>query len=137
MRLFSLLLVVLLLVGCASKYDVKPEEIDQFTLECGPDEVCLVAKINERQLELDYDKQVFLDEQEDELRSYLVWCAAADRMLIYNSTYMGAVARRKMMGHRNRLAGYPYIARHVSKHDFACMTRRDGERWLRQQMGGY
>jgi len=105
-------------------------------VECDNVTSCYDARYARRAEQLEYEHEVFLDEREEELRSLLLACDASGRKLIYDSSFMGTHTKKKMMGDKNRRAGYPYISPNANLSDFMCLSDYDATRWLKAQMSG-
>ncbi len=130
------MIIVFVLAGCASPWEVTEEEVEAFVVECDKDEPCVLAKVTKRQEELDYEHADFLQTREDELRAVLVMCYENDLVLMYDSSAFGATGKR-FNSEKNKKAGYPYIPKHLRINDIACMTAEDAGAWIRRQMQGF
>ena len=133
MRLLAMLLVVTLLVGCASKWDVTPEEIHQFTVECEFEPRCFDKKVSDRRDALVYERDEKRMLKHEEIVSFIRNCALNDMVLVYS----GFHSSRWNKNFYNRRTDTVSVPRGSRIGDFQCGTQEQVMREMNRVLGGY
>ncbi len=95
--------------------------MSSFSTECSADPVCVETKRESAQALLDYERDVAKAVEIEELRAFLVACAASNRSLVVDGSYLSRTSMTRFFSRKNTREDYLYIPKGLKKRDLACM----------------
>lgn len=137
------ILICIALAGCASGPELSEEEEKVLISTCrgkglsNPNtDACLFAErasmIDKKKVELEYERQVRRDVEEDKIRALVEWCKAQPSMSIL---YQGPHSIK--CSSRNKRRNAPLcIPRHARRLDYQCANTQEIMRAIERQMRG-